>query len=113
MADVFRLTKAITGITFSPAGHGSLSILPAGAQLRLTGHSTLLGFVDVTYCDKLYRIFRVDLIERSVTLRTLAAAENGTRFAGPGSSLDDLRVMSLRSESAGEDLCERGTQKEN
>jgi hypothetical protein len=74
MAQVFRLTKEITGITFSPEGRGSLSTLPVDAQLRLTGQTSLSGFVDVTYCDQLYSIFRVDLIARSATARAMAAA---------------------------------------
>jgi hypothetical protein len=73
MADVFLLTKAIIGITFNPAGRGVLSTLQAGAQLRLTGQNSLPGFIEVTSDDKLYRIFMIDLIERSVTLRTMAA----------------------------------------
>jgi hypothetical protein len=32
------------------------------------------GFIDITHGDKLYCIFRVDLIARSVALRTMAAA---------------------------------------
>lgn len=74
MADVFRLTRAITGITFNSEGRGSLSILPVDAQLRLTGQNRLPGFINVTYGEKRYGIFMVDLIERSVTLRTMAAA---------------------------------------
>jgi hypothetical protein len=74
MADVFQLTKAITGVTFSPEGRGSLSTLPVNARLHLTGQSSLSGFIDITYRDKLYCIFRVDLMARSVTVRTMAAA---------------------------------------
>ena len=74
MTDVFRLTKAITGITFNPERRGSLSTVPVDAQLRLTGQSSLAGFVDVTDGDRVYSIFRVDLIARSVTLRAMAAA---------------------------------------
>jgi hypothetical protein len=80
MADVFRLTKAITAVTFSPEGRASLSALPVDAQLCLTGQSSLTGFIDVTYNDKVYCIFRVDLMARSVTLETMrAAAEICTR----------------------------------
>jgi hypothetical protein len=71
---VFRLTKAITAITFSPEGRGSLSTLPVDARLRLTGQSSLAGFIDVAYDDKLYSIFEVDLIARSEMVRTVAAA---------------------------------------
>jgi hypothetical protein len=74
MADVFRLTKAITAVTFSPEGRGSLSTLPVDARLCLTGQSSMPGFIDITYSDRLYCLFRVDLIARSVTLRTMAAA---------------------------------------
>lgn len=74
MTDLFRLTKAITGVTFSPEGRGSLTALPVDAGLHLTGKSSMPGFIDVTYGDKLYCIFRVDLIARSVNLRTMAAA---------------------------------------
>jgi hypothetical protein len=87
MADVFRLTKAITAVTFSHGGRASLSTLPVDAQLRLTGQSSLAGFVDVTYDDKLYCIFRVDLMTRSVTLPTMAAAQIGTRAAFSSPSL--------------------------
>jgi hypothetical protein len=74
MADVYRLTKAITGVTFSPEGRGSLYTLPVDALLRLTGQSSLAGFIDVTYDHKLCCIFNVDLIARSETVRTMAAA---------------------------------------
>jgi hypothetical protein len=73
MADVFRLTKPVTGVTFSPQGRGSLSTLPVDARLRLTGQNSMAGFVDVSTGDKLYCIFMVDLIARSVTVRTMAA----------------------------------------
>jgi hypothetical protein len=82
MADVFRLTQAITAVTFGSGGRASLSTLPVDAQLRLTGQSSLAGFVDVIYGDKLHCIFRVDLMARSVTLQTMAAAaEISTRSA--------------------------------
>jgi hypothetical protein len=74
MADIFRLTRVMTGVALSPEGRGSLSTLPVDARLRLTGQSSLPGFIDVSYDDKLYCIFRVDLIARSVTVRTIAAA---------------------------------------
>ena len=74
MADIFRLTRVMTGVALSPKGRGSLSTLPVDARLRLTGQSSLPGFIDVSYDDKLYCIFRVDLIARSVTVRTIAAA---------------------------------------
>jgi len=74
MADVFRLTKEITGIRFSPEGRGLLTTLPVDAQLSLSGHSSLPGFLDVNYNNNLYRIFLVDLISRSVNIRTMAAA---------------------------------------
>jgi hypothetical protein len=88
MADVFRLTKAITAVTFGPEGRASLSTLPVEAQLRLTGQSSLAGFVDVTCDDKLYCIFEVDLMARSVTLQTMTAtAEICTRSAFSSPSL--------------------------
>lgn len=74
MADLFRVTKEITGIRFSPNGKGSLSTLPVDAQLLLTGQSSAPGFLDVTFGGVPHRVFMVDLIERSVTLRTMAAA---------------------------------------
>ncbi len=74
MADVFRLTKEITGIRFIPEGRGLLTPLPVDAQLSLTGQSSLPGFLDVTYDNNLYRIFLVDLIASSVNIRTMAAA---------------------------------------
>ena len=73
MADVFRLTKAITAVTFSPEGRGSLSTLPVDARIRLTGQSRLPGFIDVAHGDNSYSLFRVDLIARSVTVRAVAA----------------------------------------
>jgi hypothetical protein len=73
MADAFRLTKALTGITFTQEGRGSLSTLPIDARLIITGPSRLPGFIEVTCAVSLYSIFRVDLIERSVTVRTMSA----------------------------------------
>jgi hypothetical protein len=74
MADAFRLTKALTSITFNPEGRGFLSTLPIDARLIITGPSRLPGFIEVTCGASLYSIFRVDLIERSVTVRTMATA---------------------------------------
>jgi hypothetical protein len=74
MADAFRLTKALTGITFNPEGRGFLSTLPIDARLVITGQSRLPGFIEVTCGVSLYSVFRVDLIERSVTVRTMATA---------------------------------------
>jgi hypothetical protein len=74
MADAFRLTKALTAITFNLEGRGSLCTLPIDARLIITGPSRLPGFIEVTYGVSLYSIFRVDLNDRSVTVRTMAAA---------------------------------------
>ena len=74
MADVFRLTEPLTGITFTPEGRGLLSTLPIDARLNITGPSRLPGFIEVAYGVRQYSIFRVDLIDRSVTVRTMAAA---------------------------------------
>jgi hypothetical protein len=74
MADVFRLTKAVTGITFNAEGRGLLFSLPIDARLRLIGQSSTPGLIDVMYGATPYSVFKVDLIERSVTLRTIAAA---------------------------------------
>jgi hypothetical protein len=48
MADSFRLTKAVTGITFNPEGRGFLTTLPIDARLVITGQSRLPGFIEVT-----------------------------------------------------------------
>ena len=72
MADVFWLTKPILSIKLNPHGHGVLSNLPADAKLRFLGPSGAPGFVEVIYRDKLYRVFMVDLIERSISLRVAA-----------------------------------------
>jgi hypothetical protein len=74
MADAFRLTKALTCINFSPDGRGSLSTLPIDARLLITGPGRLPGFIEVTSGVSQYSIFRIDLIERSVTVRTMSAA---------------------------------------
>jgi hypothetical protein len=74
MADAFRLTEALTGITFNPEGRGFLSTLPIDARLIIKGSSRLPGFIEVACGVSLYSIFRVDLIERSVTVRTMGAA---------------------------------------
>ena len=74
MADVFQLTKAIIAVAFSPYGRGEIFTLPVGARLCLNDSSSLPGFVGVTHNGKLYCIFRVDLIEKSVAIRTVGAA---------------------------------------
>ena len=74
MAEVFRLTKALTGIRFNLEGRGSLSTLPIGTRLTITGPSRLPGFIEVSCGVSLYSIFMVDLNERSVTVRTPADA---------------------------------------
>lgn len=74
MADVFRLTAALTGITFTAEGQGSLCTLPIDARLHLTGPSRLPGFIEVRCGIQLYSVFRNDLIERSVTMRAMSSA---------------------------------------
>lgn len=74
MEDVFRLTKALTSITFTPEGRGSLSTLPVDTRLSIAGQSRLPGLIEVRYGKQSYSVFRIDLIERSVTLRTMATA---------------------------------------
>lgn len=74
MADVLRLTEAVIGITFNSEGRGSLSPLPVDAHLHFAGQSSRPGLVDVMYGATLYSVFRIDLIEKSVTLRMAAAA---------------------------------------
>jgi hypothetical protein len=74
MADVFRLTKALTGITFTPEGRGYLSTLPVDTRLSVTGQSRLAGLIEVSYGVQSYSVFRIDLIERSVTVRGVATA---------------------------------------
>jgi hypothetical protein len=87
VADVFRLTRAILAVTFSPEGRGSLSTLPVDAQISLIGRSSMAGLVDVNCDDKLYCIFEVDLMARSVILQTMAAATEPTRSAFSSPSL--------------------------
>jgi hypothetical protein len=74
MAEVFQVTKAITGITFNPAGQGSLSVVPVNAQLLLIAQSGVPRFIDVACDGKPYRIFLEDLMARSVALQTMAAS---------------------------------------
>jgi hypothetical protein len=74
MADVFRLTAALTGITFTAEGQGSLFTLPVDARLNITGQSRLPGLIEVKCGIQSYSVFRIDLIHRSVTMRALAKA---------------------------------------
>jgi hypothetical protein len=74
MADVFRLTAALTGIKFTAEGQGSLFTLPIDARLNITGQSRLPGLIEVRDGIQLYSVFRIDLIQRSVTIRTIAAS---------------------------------------
>ena len=74
MLDVFKLTHSLLAVTFNAEGRGSLSTLPAGARLTLTGDTRSPGLVEVTNGLRLFSIFAIDLRKRSVTVRKVAAA---------------------------------------
>ncbi len=74
----YRLRKAFAAVHFDQAdGKGRIVILPEGAELRVTGPSSLRECYEVVFEDRCYSIFKVDLLgprsSRIESLRTLAA----------------------------------------
>jgi hypothetical protein len=74
MTNLYRTINPLPAVRLPPQSRGRLSTLPIGARLRVTGQSSLPGFIDVVYKDKLYCVFQIDLVARSMPSRTLAAA---------------------------------------
>jgi hypothetical protein len=70
----FRLTKVLTGITFTNGGKGQLVALPIGAMLHPSGETSLPGFIEVTYGREHYSVFERDLQVGAERYRSTAPA---------------------------------------
>jgi len=74
MTQVFLLTNAITAVKVDGPGLGPLCSLPVDEEIRLTENSGPEGFVEITCKNETYLIFRVDLMARPVSRRSMSAA---------------------------------------
>jgi hypothetical protein len=61
----YRTMKSFVAVHFDPAGKGEIGFLPEGAILRIVGPSSCLreGF-EVMFEERVYNIFKVDLLAR-------------------------------------------------
>lgn len=72
---VYRLRKPFAAVHFDQAdGKGRIVLLPEGAELRVTGPSSLRECFEVEFEDRFYSIFKVDLLgPRSSRIQPLRA----------------------------------------
>jgi hypothetical protein len=74
----FVLVQPLRVVQLSESVKGSITVLPVGACLRITGHSPMPGFIEAVCANVRYSLFEEDLRERSnsddVIEKTKAAA---------------------------------------
>jgi hypothetical protein len=58
----YRIEKSLAAVHFDLAAKGQIVFLPAGAELHLIGPSCLGGCFEVLWEERLYNIFKADLI---------------------------------------------------
>ena len=61
-AQMYRIRKAFAVVYFEPAGQGRIVFLPEGAELRIIGPSCLYKCFEVLYENRLYNMFKADLL---------------------------------------------------
>jgi hypothetical protein len=59
---VYRIRKSFAVVHFEPSGRGLIVFLPEGAELCVIGISCLLECFEVMCENRLYQIFKVDLL---------------------------------------------------
>src|SRR5580700_4836360 len=62
MERMYRLRKSFVVVNFERAGKGRIVFLPEGAELRVIGPSCLCECLEVMHENRLYNIFKVDLL---------------------------------------------------
>jgi hypothetical protein len=72
--EVFRLSKALTAITFTNQAKGRLILLPIGALLRPSGKKSLTGLIEVMYQYQPCMVFERDLLARAERFQNMATA---------------------------------------
>ena len=74
---VYRTRKAFAAVHFDQAGKGRIVFLQEGAELRVIGSSSLSDCFEVMCENRLYNIFKVDLLgpwsSRIEPIRAMAA----------------------------------------
>jgi len=58
----YRLRKSFAAVHFEEAGKGRIVFLPEGAQVRIVGPSSLCKCLEVMFENRLYNMFKVDLL---------------------------------------------------
>ncbi len=58
----YRIEKPLAAVHFDLAGRGQIVFLPEGAQLHVVGPSCLAGCFEVLCEERLYNIFKADLL---------------------------------------------------
>jgi hypothetical protein len=61
-ARVYRIGKPLAAVHFDPSAKGQIVFLPAGAELCVVGPSSLTGCSEVLCEERLYNIFKADLL---------------------------------------------------
>jgi len=59
---VYRIRKSMAAVYFDRAAKGQIVFLPEGAELCVVGPSSLSGCFEVLCEERLYNIFKVDLL---------------------------------------------------
>jgi len=59
---MYRIRKPFAVVHFDTAGQGRIVLLPEGTELRVVGPSCLRRCVEVLYENRLYNIFKADLL---------------------------------------------------
>jgi hypothetical protein len=58
----YRLRKSFAAVHFEEAGKGRIVFLPDGALVRVVGPSCMAECFEVMFEDRLYNMFKVDLL---------------------------------------------------
>ena len=61
-ARVYRIGKPLAAVQFDLAARGQIVFLPEGAELCVVGPSSLVGCFEVLCEERLYNIFKADLL---------------------------------------------------
>jgi hypothetical protein len=58
----YRLRKSFAAVHFEAAAKGCIVFLPEGAEVRIVGPSSMAKCVEVMFENRLYNMFKVDLL---------------------------------------------------
>jgi hypothetical protein len=61
-ARAYRLRKSFAAVHFEAAGKGRIVFMPEGAVVRLIGPSSLAKCFEIMYENRLYNMFKADLL---------------------------------------------------